>query len=216
MAQKNTQKNCTKESLNDLDNHDGVVTHLELDILECEIKWALGSITTDKARGGSGVPTELFKILKDDAVKVLHSKCYSKFGKLSSDGKTGKGQFSFQSQRRAMPKNVQTTIQLCSFYMLASLYSKSFRLVSSSTWTKNFEMYKLGFEEAEEPETKLPTFIGSWRKQGSSKKTSASASLTMLKPFTIRITTNCGKRDRSTRAPYLSPEKLVYWSRNNS
>ena len=133
MAKKNTQKNCTKESLNDLDNHDGVVTHLGLDILECEVKWALGSITTDKARGGSGVPTELFKILKDDAVKVLHSKCYSKFGKLSSDGKTGKGQFSFQSQRRAMPKNVQTTIQLCSFYMLARLYSKSFRLVSSST-----------------------------------------------------------------------------------
>ena len=75
MAQKNTQKNCTKESLNDLDNHDGVVTHLELDILECEIKWALGSITTDKARGGSGVPTELFKILKDGAIEELHSIC---------------------------------------------------------------------------------------------------------------------------------------------
>ena len=57
------------------DNHDGVITHLEPDILECEVKWALGSITTNKARGGDGIPVELFQILKDDAVKVLHSIC---------------------------------------------------------------------------------------------------------------------------------------------
>ena len=84
-----------------------MITHLEPDILECEVKWALGSITTNKAMGGDGIPVELFQILKDDAVKVLHSVC-RKFGKLSSGHKTGKGQFSFQSQRRAMPKNVQT------------------------------------------------------------------------------------------------------------
>ena len=64
-----------KKSLNDLDNHDDVVTYLELDILECEVKWALGSITTNKASGSDGIPVELFKILKDDAVKVLHSVC---------------------------------------------------------------------------------------------------------------------------------------------
>ena len=57
------------------DNHDGMITHLEPDILECEIKWALGSITTNKASGGGGIPAELFQILKDDAVKVLHSIC---------------------------------------------------------------------------------------------------------------------------------------------
>ena len=62
-----------KKGLNDLDNHDDVVTHLEPDILECEVKWALGSITTNKANGGDGIPVELFQILKDDAVKVLHS-----------------------------------------------------------------------------------------------------------------------------------------------
>ena len=62
-----------KESLNDLDNHYGVITHLEPDILECEVKWALESITTDKASGGDGILVELFQILKDDAVKVLHS-----------------------------------------------------------------------------------------------------------------------------------------------
>ena len=65
----------TKKDVNDLDNHNGVVTHLETDILECEVKWALGSITTNKASGGDGIPAELFQILKDDAVKVLHSIC---------------------------------------------------------------------------------------------------------------------------------------------
>jgi len=64
-----------KKDLNDLDNHDGVITQLEPDILECKVKWALGSITTNKASGGYGVPAELFQILKDDAVKVLQSLC---------------------------------------------------------------------------------------------------------------------------------------------
>ena len=93
-----------------------MITHLEPDILECEVKWALGSITTNKASGGDGIPVKLFQILKD-GVKVLHSA--SKFGKLSSGHRTGKAQFSFQSQRRAMPNIVQTTAQLHSFYMLA-------------------------------------------------------------------------------------------------
>ena len=64
-----------KKDLHDPDNHDGVVTHLEPDILECEVKWALESITMNKVSGGDGIPVELFKILKDDAVKVLHSIC---------------------------------------------------------------------------------------------------------------------------------------------
>ena len=68
-------KELYKKCLNDPDNHDGVVTHLEQDILECEVKWVLGSITMNKASGGDGIPAELFKILKDDAVKVLHSIC---------------------------------------------------------------------------------------------------------------------------------------------
>ena len=106
-----------KKELHDQDNHDGMITHLEPDILECEVKWALESITTNKASGGDGIPVELFQILKDDAVKVLHSNA-SKFGKLSSGPRTGKGQFSFQSQRKAMPKNAQTTAQLHSSHML--------------------------------------------------------------------------------------------------
>ena len=99
----------------------GVVTHLEPDILEFEVKWALGSITRNKASGGDGIPVGLFQILENDAVKVLHSitQYASKFGKLSSGHRTGKGLFSFQSQRKAMPKNAQTTAQLHSSHTLA-------------------------------------------------------------------------------------------------
>ena len=71
----NTQKNYTKKVLNDPDSHHSVITHLEPDILGCEIKWALGSITMNKASKSDGIPAELFQILKDDAVKVLHSMC---------------------------------------------------------------------------------------------------------------------------------------------
>ena len=106
-----------KKGHHDPDNHDGVITHLEPNILECEVKWSLGIITTNKASGGDRIPVELFQILKDDAAKVLHS-IASKFGKLSSGHTTGKGQFSFQSQRKAMPKNAQTTTQLQSSHTL--------------------------------------------------------------------------------------------------
>ena len=97
-----------KKDLQDQDKHDGVITHLEPDILECEVKQTLESITTNKTSGGDGIPVELFQILKDDALKVLYS-ITSKFGKLSSGHRTGKVQFSSQSQRKAMPKNAQTT-----------------------------------------------------------------------------------------------------------
>ena len=107
-----------KKDLYDPDNHNGVITQLEPDFLECEVKWALGSITTNKASGGDGIPVELFQILKDVAVKVLHSIC-QQIGKLSSGHGTGKGQFSFQSQRKVMSKNTQTTAQLYSSHMLA-------------------------------------------------------------------------------------------------
>ena len=84
-----------KKDLHDSDNHDGVITHLEPDILECEVRWALGSITTNKASGGDGIPVELFQILKDDAVKVF-TQYASKFRKLSNGHRTGKCHFSIQ------------------------------------------------------------------------------------------------------------------------
>ena len=113
---KDTQKNCKKD-LCDPDNHDGVITHLELDILECEVNWALGSITTNKTSGGDGIPVELFQILEDDGVKVLHSIC-QQIWKTQQWPQDWKGQFSFQPQRKAMPKNAQTTTQLHSSHML--------------------------------------------------------------------------------------------------
>ena len=101
-------KELYKNDLKDPNNHDGVIIHLEPDILESEVMWALGSITTNKANEGDVIPAELFQILKDESVKVCtqHDR---KFGKLSSGHRTGKGQISFQYQRKSMPKNVQIT-----------------------------------------------------------------------------------------------------------
>ena len=108
-----------KKDLHHPDNHDGGITHthLEPDFWECEVKWALGSIITNKASGDDRIPVELFQILKDDAVKCC-TQYASKFGKLSSGHRTGKDQFSFQSQRKAVPKNAQTITQLHSSHML--------------------------------------------------------------------------------------------------
>ena len=107
-----------EKDLHDPDNHYGVITHLEPDILECEVRWALGSITTNEASGGNRIPVELFQILKDDAEKVLPSIC-QQIWKTQQWPQDWKGQFSFQSQRKAMPKNVQTTAQLHSSHTLA-------------------------------------------------------------------------------------------------
>ena len=106
-----------KKDLHDPDNHDGVITFLEPDILECEVKWALGSITMNKASGGDGIPVELLQILKDDAVKVLHSIC-QQIWKTQQWPQDWKRSVSLQSLRKAMPKNAQTSAQFHSFQML--------------------------------------------------------------------------------------------------
>ena len=107
-----------KKDLYDSGNHNGVITHLEPDILEGEVNWVLGSVTTDKASGGDGIPVELFQVLKDAAVKVMHSVC-QQIRKTRQWPQDWKRQFSFQSQGKAMPKSVQTTAQLHSSHMLA-------------------------------------------------------------------------------------------------
>ena len=108
---------------------------------------------------------------------------------------TGLEKVSFHSklQRKAKPKNVQTTTQLHSSHMLAKQCSKCSKQGFNSTWTKNLQMFKLDLEKAEDPEIKLTTSTGSWKKQESSRKTSISALLTTPKPLTVWITTNCGK-----------------------
>ena len=118
---------------------------------------------------------------------------FSKFGKLSSGHRTGKGQFSFHSQRMAMPKIAQTTAQLNSSHTLVKWCSKFSKPGFNNMWTVQFQMFKLVLEKAEEPEIKLSTSAGSSKKQENSRKTSISALLTMPKPLAVWITINCGK-----------------------
>ena len=110
-------KELYKKDFHDPDNHHGVITHLEPDVLICEDKWALESITTNKASGGDEIPVELFQILKDDAVKVLHSMC-QQIWKTQQWPQDWKRSVFIQSQRKAMPKNAQTTAQLHSSHTL--------------------------------------------------------------------------------------------------
>ena len=142
----------------------------------------------------------------------------SKFGKLSSGHRTGKGQFSFQSQRKAMPKNAQTIAQLHSSHTVAKQCSKFSKAGFNSMWTVNFQMFSLVLEKAEKSEIKLPTSAGSSKKQESSTKTSIFALLTTPKSLTVWMTTNCGNslRDGTIRPPYLTPKKSVCRSRSNS
>ena len=145
-----------KKDLHDPDNHDSVITHPEPDILESEVKWALGSITTNKASGDDGIPAELFQVLKDGAVKVL-IQCASKFGKLCSSHGTRKCQFSFQSKIKQCPKySNYCTISLVSHASKVMLKILQARLQQYLNHV-NFQMFKLDLEKAEELEIKLPT-----------------------------------------------------------
>ena len=129
--------------------------------------------------------------------KMMLWKCCTqyarKFGKLSGGHRTGKVQFSFQSQRKTMPNNVQSITQLHLSHTLAKSCSKFPKPGFNTTWTMNFQMFKLDLEKAEEPEIKLPASFGSLKKQEGSRKTSTSALSTMPKPLTVWITKNCGK-----------------------
>ena len=179
-----------KKDLHDPDNHDGVITHLEPDILECEVKWFLGSITTNKASGGDGIPIELFQILKDDAVKVLHS-IRQQIWKTQQWPPDWKRSVFFSVSKKGNAKE-------CSNYRTIALISHTSKVMLKILQARlqqyvNFQMFKLVLEKAEEPEIKLPTSAGSSKKQESTRKTSISALLTMPKPLTVWITMNCGK-----------------------
>ena len=167
-----------------------MITHLEPDILECEVKWALGSIITNKASGGDGIPIELFQILKDDAVKVLHSVCQQMW----------KTQQWPQDWKRSVfipiPKkgNVKESSNYCTIALISHARKVMLKILQARLQQyMNFQMFKLVLEKAEEPEIKLPTSTGSLKKQESSRKSSISALLTMPKPLTVWITRNCGK-----------------------
>jgi len=140
--------------------YDGVVSHLQLDILEYEVKWALGSIAVNKASGFDGISVELFKTQRMMPSRYC-IQYVSKPGRPSSGHRTGKGQSSSQFPRRVVLKNVLTIRQLYSSPKLVRLCLKSCMLGFSIMQTKNFQMSNLSLEKAEEKENKLPKFAGS-------------------------------------------------------
>ena len=121
-----------KKGLNNPDNQSGVITHVESDILEREVKWASGSITTNKASEGDGIPAKLFQILRDDAVKVLHSIC-QQIWKTQQWPQDWKKSIFIPISKKGNVKKCSNYAQLYSFHMLARLCSKSFKLGFSST-----------------------------------------------------------------------------------
>ena len=148
-----------------------MITHLEQEILECEVKWALGSITTNKASGGDGIPAELFRILKDDAVKVLNSICQeiwkTQQWPLKKDWKRSVF-IPIQKKGNAKECSNYSTIALISH--ASKVHSKFSKSGFNSMWTVNFQMFKLDLEKEEEPEIKLPTSPGSSKKEENSGK----------------------------------------------
>ena len=162
-------RRTTQKDLHDPDNHDAVITHLEPDILEYEVKWALGSITTNKASGGDGIPVELFQILKDDAVKVLHSIC-QQIWKPQQWPKDWK-----RSVFIPIPK--KSNAKECSVALIAHASKVMLKILQARP--QQYVMFKLVLEKAEEPEIKLPKSVGSSKKQHSSRKMFTSALSTM-------------------------------------
>ena len=169
-----------------------MITHLQPDILQWEVKRALGSITTNKASGGDGIPVELFQILKDDAVKVLHSICQPiwKTQQWPQDGK----------RSVFIPILKKGNAKECSNYHTIALISHASKVMLKILQARvkqyvNRELpdVQAGFRKGRRTRDQLPKSAGSLKKQKSAIKTSISAFLTMPKPLTVWISINCGK-----------------------
>ena len=181
------------KAVHDPDNHDGVITHLEPGILECEVKWALESITMNKASGGGGIPVELFQILKDDAVKVLHSICQQiwKTKQWPQDWK----KLVFMS----IPK--KGNAKECSNYHTIALISHTSKVMFKILQARlqqyvNRELpdVQAGFRKGRGTRDQIANICWIIEKAREfQKKTSTSALLTMPKPLTVWIIINCGK-----------------------
>ena len=181
-----------KKDLHDPDNHDGVITDLEPDILEWELKWALGSITMNKASGGDGILVELFQTLKDDAVKVLHSMCQQiwKTPQRPQDWK--------RSVFIPIPK--KGNAKECSNYCTIGLISHASKVMLKilQARLKHYMNHEIpdvqgGFRKGRETGDQIANIHWIIEKARGSRKISTHALLTTLKPLTVWITTNCGK-----------------------
>ena len=191
-GKKYTPKNQTN-GLNDPDNHDGVITHLESDIPECDVNWASGSITTNKASGSDRIPVELFQVLKDDAVKVLHSIC-QQIQKTQQCPQDWKRSIFIPIQKKGSAKE-------CSNYHTVALISRARKVMPKILQARLQQLVNCELLDVQAAfrkgrgtrEIKLPISTGLQRKRESSRKTSTSALLTTPKPLTMWITTNYGK-----------------------
>ena len=154
-----------------------MITNLEPDILECEVKWALESITTNKASGSNGIPVELFQILKDDAVKVLHSIC-QQIWKTQQWPQDWKRSVFIPIPKKGNAKDCSNYCKIALISHASKVMLKILQARLQQYMNHEFLMFKLVLEKAEEPEIKLPTSAGSWEKQESSRQTSISALLT--------------------------------------
>ena len=174
-----------------IDKHDGVITQLESDILECKVKWTLGSITMNKVSGGDGIPVELFQILKDDAVRVLHSTCRQIW----------KPQQWPQNWKRSVfiPIPNKGNAKECSNYCTIALISHAIKVMlkihqarlQQYTNQESSEV-QTGYRKGRGTRDQIDSICWIIEKQENSRKISTSASLTMPKPLTVWITTNCG------------------------
>ena len=181
-----------KKDLHDADNHDDVITNLEPDILECEVKWPLQSMTTNKASGGDGIPVELFQILKGDAVKVLHSICQQvwKIQQWPQDWK--------RSVFISIPK--KGNAKECSNYCTIALISHASKVMLKILQARlqQYVSHELpdvqaGFRKGRGTRDQIGNICWIMEKAREFQKTSISALLTMPKPLTVWITINCGK-----------------------
>ena len=181
-----------KKDLHDPDNHDGVITHLEADFVECEVKWALRTITTNKASRGDGIPVEIFQILEDDAVKLLHS-IYQQIWKTQQWPQDWNRSVFIPIPKKGNAKecsNYHTTVLIShdSKVMLKILQARLQQYVN-----RELPDVQAGFRKGRGTRNQIANIRWSWKKQESSRKTSISAFLTMPKPLTVWITINCGK-----------------------
>ena len=181
-----------KKDLHDLDNHDGVITHLEPDILECEVMWALESIFMNKASGGDGIPVELFQILKDDAVRVLHSIC-QQIWKTQQWPQDWKRSVFIPIPKKGNAKessNSHTTARIShtSKVMLKILQARLQQYVN-----RELLNVQTGFRKGRGTREQIANIQWIIEKAREFQKISTSALLTMPKPLTVWITANCGK-----------------------
>ena len=169
-----------------------MITCLEPDILECEIKWALGNITTNKASGGDGIPVELFQILKDDAVKVLHSIC-QQIWKTQQCHRTGKGQFSFQSQKK---DNVKECSNYCTIAPISNTSKVMLKILQARLRQYvNHEIpdVQAGFRRGRETRDQIANIRWIMEKAREFQKNIYFCFIDYAKALIMWITINCGK-----------------------